>query len=163
MVRTLVTETTMPIRGPLNHIDLTITDPSRSIPFYAALFEVLGYERLRVDHPEFAGPTPRRASWLLRCGDGTCFGIEVRPAKASSRDRLHDRYAAGLHHLAFHAESVAAVDEIHAAMNAAGATVLDPPTDYSGQPAYADGYYAVFFADPDGIKLEVAYVPEMNP
>ena len=37
-----------------------------------------------------------------------------------------------------------------------GAAVLYPPTDY---PAYGDGYYAVFFADPDGIKLEFVYRP----
>ncbi len=36
------------------------------------------------------------------------------------------------------------------------ATVLDPPADY---PAYGNGYYAVFFADPDGIKLEFVYLP----
>jgi hypothetical protein len=37
-----------------------------------------------------------------------------------------------------------------------GATVLDPPADY---PTYGDGYYAVFFADPDGIKLEFVQLP----
>jgi NAD-dependent oxidoreductase involved in siderophore biosynthesis len=29
--------------------------------------------------------------------------------------------------------------------------VVDPPADY---PDYGDGYYAVFFTDPDGLKLE---------
>jgi len=44
-----------------------------------------------------------------------------------------------------------------------GATVLDPPTDYSNQPGYGAGYFAVFFEDPDGLKLEVAYIPPENP
>jgi hypothetical protein len=37
-----------------------------------------------------------------------------------------------------------------------GATILDPPADY---PRYGPGYYAVFFADPDGLKLEYVYKP----
>ena len=48
-------------------------------------------------------------------------------------------------------------------MQAAQARVLDPPTDYGGQPAYSKGYYAAFFADPDGIKLEVVFEPLSNP
>ncbi len=44
-----------------------------------------------------------------------------------------------------------------------GATVLDPPVDYSSQPGYSNGYFAVFFADPDGLKLEVVHVPQANP
>lgn len=35
-------------------------------------------------------------------------------------------------------------------------TVSDPPTEY---PDYGEGHYAVFFADPDGLKLEYAYTP----
>lgn len=64
---------------------------------------------------------------------------------------------------AFHAESRAVVERVYRAMLEVGATVLDPPADYSGQPGYDDSYYAVFFADPDGVKLEVAYIPSANP
>ena len=48
------------------------------------------------------------------------------------------------------------VDLLHELLLKIGATVLDPPADY---PAYGEGYYAVFFSDPDGIKLEFVYVP----
>ena len=41
--------------------------------------------------------------------------------------------------------------------------MLDPPVDYSGHPAYGPGYYAAFFADPDGVKLEVVHLPSQNP
>ena len=44
-------------------------------------------------------------------------------------------------------------------MPAVGAVVLDPPTDPTGQ----DHYFAVFFADPDDLKLEVAHIPQENP
>lgn len=153
----------MPVHGPLDHVDMTIRDPERSIPFYAAFFGALGYTRLTIDHPEFAGPRPQRAAWALRYPGGAAFGVEVRPARTGSRDTPVDRYAPGLHHMAFHAESRAAVDRVHAAVGEAGGRVLDAPRDYGGQPGYQEGYYAVFFADPDGIKLEVLHLPLTNP
>jgi catechol 2,3-dioxygenase-like lactoylglutathione lyase family enzyme len=153
----------VPVSGPLSHIDVSVGYPERSIPFYSAFFEALGYRRWNVPLPEWQGPNPTRATWGLKYSDGSRFGIELRPARAESRDRKYDRYEPGPHHLAFHAASREVVDRVHAAMLAVGATVLDPPTDYSGDPAYGEGYYAVFFADPDGIKLEVAYIPRENP
>ena len=36
--------------------------------------------------------------------------------------------------------------------------VLDPPAEYDYEP----GYYAVFFADPDGMKLELVHVPRRD-
>jgi len=38
----------------------------------------------------------------------------------------------------------------------APATILDSPADY---PEYAPGQHAVFFADPDGLKLEYVHTP----
>lgn len=152
----------MSTRGPLAHIDLSASDPDRSIPFYDALLSALGYRRLRVATPDFSGERPRRAAWFTGSEGAPVFCIEVRPASGERRSAAHDRYAPGLHHMAFHAESRDAVDEIHAAVRAAGGGVLDPPTDYSGQDGYSDGYYAVFFADPDGVKLEVVHEPLTN-
>lgn len=153
----------MPTRGLISHIDLSIGDPERSIPFYSALFGALGWTRFASEQPGFTGPHPSRAAWFTRYPSGAFFGIEVRPGRPESRERKHDRHAPGLHHLAFHAESREDVDAIHAAVEAAGGTVLDPPTDYGGQPGYGPGYYAAFFADPDGVKLEVVYEPLTNP
>jgi hypothetical protein len=48
-------------------------------------------------------------------------------------------------------------------MIAVGATVLDPPADYGGQTGYEEGYFAAFYADPDGVKLEVVHLPRDNP
>jgi len=45
----------------------------------------------------------------------------------------------------------------------AGGEVLDPPMNYAGHTGYGEYYYAAFFADPDGVKLEVCYVPAANP
>ena len=42
-----------------------------------------------------------------------------------------------------------------AKLQAMGAEITDPPAEYD----YLPGYYAVYFLDPDGIKLEVAHTP----
>ncbi len=153
----------MPIRGPLTHVDLSISDPDRSIPFYDALFRALGYERLEIPMADFQGAKPRRAAWQVRLAAGATFGIEVRPSSGPNRDRPNDRYAPGMHHMAFHAESAQDVNRVHEAMVAAGADVLDAPVDYTGQRGYSPGYHAAFYADPDGIKIEVAHIPDSNP
>lgn len=153
----------MPIGGPLSHIDISVGYPERAIPFYDALLTGLGYKRWRISAPEWSGENPSRATWGIRFGDGAVFGIEVRPAREASRDRRYDRYEPGPHHIAFHADSEAQVDRVHEAVCAVGGEVLDPPAEYGGQQGYGDQYYAVFFADPDGVKLEVCYVASTNP
>jgi len=153
----------MPTRGPLAHIDISVGYPEKSIPFYAAFLEALGYRRWSISNPDWQGEQPRRATWGTKHADGSRFDIEVRPARDESRDRKYDRYEPGPHHLAFHADSEEAVQRVHEAMQTVGAVVLDPPTQYGGQPGYGDAYYAAFYADPDGVKLEVAYIPGANP
>jgi catechol 2,3-dioxygenase-like lactoylglutathione lyase family enzyme len=76
--------------------------------------------------------------------------------QAAQRSRPHDRHAPGLHHLAFEAPSRHDVDRVYGQLRALHVQVLDAPAEY---PDYGPGYYAVFFADPDGIKLEYAFTP----
>jgi len=66
-----------------------------------------------------------------------------------------DRYALGLHHLAFDAPSREVVDAIAAWLAGEGAPIDGGP----GERGYSAGYYAVFFFDPDGLKLEVVHQP----
>ena len=79
--------------------------------------------------------------------------IGLKPARS---DRDHDRYSAGLHHLGWHAASRDDVDRLHALLVGMGARILDAPAEY---PAYGAGYDALFFADPDGLKLEFVHWP----
>ena len=64
----------------------------------------------------------------------------------------------GLHHVAWGVDSGEEVDRIYEVLQRIGAKVLDPPANY---PQYnnSGGYYAAFFADPDGLKLECVYTP----
>ena len=141
--------------GALAHIDLSVGYPERSIPFYDALLTALGYTRWRSAAAAWQEPHPTRAAWGIRYADGSSFGIDLRPARESSRDRKYDRFEPGPHHTAFRADDAATVDAVYEVMRSFGAKVLDRPADYGGQPGYGDDYYAVFFEDPDGYKLEV--------
>ena len=143
----------MAIRGALNHLDLTVADLERSVAFYDRFLTHLGFERLA------GSPDP---VWQMRFGSGTSFCIALQRARPGSRDNPHDRYAPGLHHVAFHAESREDVDRTYQFVNRLGVRILDPPAEYAG-PAYSEGYYAVFFTDPDGLKLEVVHEPRTNP
>lgn len=66
----------------------------------------------------------------------------------------------GLNHLAFRVATREDVDRFHEGFLRRWGT----PMLYGsprGFPEYTPGYYAVFFEDPDRLKLEVAHAPEL--
>jgi catechol 2,3-dioxygenase-like lactoylglutathione lyase family enzyme len=135
----------MPL-GQINHLALTVSDRNSSEPFYDHLLTFLGYQQ--VERTEVF-----TMWWAAGIG-----AILISSANPDTPNPVHDRYAPGLHHLAFTADNREQVDQLHAELVARGATILDPPAEY---PHYAPGYYAVFFADPDGIKLELVHMPNL--
>lgn len=137
------------MRGMVDHVDLTVAEPAASLAFYEA---VLGYMGFRI-----ARAHERGFDFERNAADGLTMSIGIMRAEREGRARRHDRYSPGLHHLALAAASRADVDGLHALLVRIGATVLDPPADY---PEYGQGYYAVFFADPDGLKLEFVHPPK---
>jgi catechol 2,3-dioxygenase-like lactoylglutathione lyase family enzyme len=136
-------------RGTIHHVDLTVTDPRVSAPLYDMVLSFLGYQRGKVSDD---GAT----EW--NHPDDAFLSIGIVKARGSNAGRKHDRYSPGLHHLAWGSDTREDVDALHEKLKAVGADILDPPADY---PQYNQGrgYYAVFFADPDGIKLEYAWTP----
>jgi glyoxylase I family protein len=90
--------------------------------------------------------------WYLT-GEGVT-PVSLRQAQSSSGP--YDRYALGLHHLAFAAESRELVDERLEWAAEMGLEIENEPQEWP----YIPGYYAGFFHDPDGLKLEIVYVPE---
>ena len=83
-------------------------------------------------------------------------GLGLRESQSESG--AYDRYRVGLHHLAFEAPSRAAVDERAAWLRTQGIELESEPQEYT----YIPGYYAVFFYDPDGLKLEIVHVPGLT-
>jgi len=133
----------MPLGG-INHLELSVTDLDRSAAFYDKVLGWMGYSRLPTHEQELI-------IWL-RPGVGA---IILNPADPDTANKVHDRYAPGFHHLAFDAENRQQVDAFHAMLVQEGIAVLDAPAEYD----YTPGYYAVFFSDPDGLKLELVHMP----
>lgn len=135
------------MRGAIHHIDLTVRDAHASRAFYEAVLGFMGY-RLSDTYP---------IGYDFDRTEGASFcSIGIRNASGPNATREHDRYTNGLHHLAWTADSRDDVDALHALLLRIGATVLDAPAAY---PKYGPTYYAVFFADPDGLKLEYVHKP----
>ena len=81
--------------------------------------------------------------------------LQLRESVSDARPEPYDRFGVGLHHLAFDAPSREAVDDRARWLREVGAEIESGPAAYG----YAPGYYAVFFYDPDGMKLEVVHKP----
>jgi glyoxylase I family protein len=140
------------MRGGIHHIDLTVKDAHASRAFYESVLGFMGY-KLSAGNPFSADETG--FDFDLRAGDGFC-SIGILSARGANASRAHDRYSPGLHHVAWNAESREDVDAMYAHLQSIGATILDAPAEY---PRYGPTYYAVFFADPDGLKLEYVHKP----
>jgi catechol 2,3-dioxygenase-like lactoylglutathione lyase family enzyme len=131
----------------VHHVDLVVSSIERSLPFYSELLGPLGFHRVGEVEGE-RGET----IWYLS-GPGTSIGL--REAQSESEPESYDRYRVGIHHIAFEAESRAMVDDRAAWVRTQAVDLESEPQEYAYQP----GYYAVFFYDPDGLKLEIVHVP----
>jgi lactoylglutathione lyase len=123
------------------HVGLNVSDLQRSTAFYREVFD---FELLRESVED-----GRRFAFL---GAGGTPGLTLWQ-QAGGR---FDRGRPGLHHLAFEVGSAAELEALEARVRASGARLL-----YDGIVPHAEGASsgAVFFEDPDGIRLEV-YSPE---
>jgi glyoxylase I family protein len=133
----------------IDHLDLVVTSLERSLDFYRGLLGPLGYVR----ESEIEGERGERVVYLGRAGALGSIGLRER--RSDSNAAPYDRYDVGLHHLAFVASSREVVDERAAWLREQGATIESGPEEYG----YTPGYYAVFFYDPDGLKLELLHRP----
>lgn len=125
------------------HIQLTVSDPDRCVPFWERLCHFLEMKTLI------------KGEGIVYC-IGSRTGILVRGAPPEKRGERFDQNRAGLHHLCFRARSREDVDAIHRfAADELGASIVHPPEEGS----FASGYYSVLFEDPDGIRVEANHVP----
>ena len=139
----------MPAKG-IHHVDLAVTDVARSLEFYVALLEPLGWSEF-ARYPTYRGT--EEVVYLSAFGTGADLGL--RPADGGR----HDYYNVGIEHLAFEAASRDEVDAAHERCLARGDRVHHPPEEDRDIP----GYYAVFVFDPDGIRIEVFCWPDGRP
>jgi catechol 2,3-dioxygenase-like lactoylglutathione lyase family enzyme len=123
----------------VDHIYVAVTDIDRSERFYDAVMKVLGFRK---------GTTPIANQRHLHYFNPVTQ-YTIRPARTGTPP--HDPYTAGLHHLCFRVASPADVEAAARALRQGGIEATEPRL----YPEYAPDYYATFFSDPDGIRLEV--------
>jgi catechol 2,3-dioxygenase-like lactoylglutathione lyase family enzyme len=135
----------------VDHLDLVVTDLERSLEFYTGLLEPLGFTRTS----EIEGERGERVVYIGGVGVPS---VSLRERQSDSHPTPYDRYAVGIHHLAFVASSREQVDERAAWLRDRGAEIESEPREYD----YTPQHYAVFFYDPDGIKLEIVHRPQTD-
>lgn len=121
----------------IDHLVLSVSDFGRSREFYRKVLGFLGFD-LRYDYSGAAGfHNGKTRLWIME-------------ADEDGRKHKHRKGDIGFHHYAFELRSRADVDALGAFLNENEVTITDPPDTYNGD----DKYYAVFFEDPDGMRLE---------
>jgi len=124
------------------HIQLTVRNPERGIPFWEELCHFLQMKTLI------------KSDDTVYC-IGSRTGILVRAVPSGGDTSAFDQLRPGLHHFCLRARNREDVDAIHRRAVELGAKVVHEPEESN----FAPGYYSVLFEDPDGIRVEVNYVP----
>jgi catechol 2,3-dioxygenase-like lactoylglutathione lyase family enzyme len=124
------------------HVILRVNDVAACVAFYDRLMPFLGL------HAVF-----RTEEFVYYVGGRTALGI--RRAEAEHAALSHVETAPGIDHLCFRARSREDVEAVHSLLLEIGADMVRPPEDGP----WAPGYYSLSFRDPEGIRLEVNYVP----
>jgi catechol 2,3-dioxygenase-like lactoylglutathione lyase family enzyme len=125
------------------HIQLTVDNPARCLPFWEKLCHFFEMQTLI-----------QNENTLYCIGSRT--GILVRGAPAARHGGPFDQLRAGLHHFCLRARSREDVDAVERFAEEIGAKIVHPAEEGS---RFAPGYYSVLFEDPEGIRVEVNYVP----
>ncbi len=131
----------MEING-VAHIFVTAGDFARARAFYKQLLPFMGLREVM-----------DAAATYYCVGGRTGFAV-----RAPSPSHVGERFVqgrVGLHHICFRARSREDVDEAHEFLKSIGAVIVHGPQDDD----YAPGYYSVLFEDPDGVRLEINFVP----
>jgi len=119
----------------IDHISLRVGDFAKSKAFYSKLMPFLGFKVLD-EYPDAIGWTNGKTR------------LWIGQAEEKGKKHKHRIGDIGFHHYAFQLASRKDVDALQDFVKKLGAKIVDPADEY-----YED-YYAVFFLDPDGMKLE---------
>ncbi len=127
------------VAGQLHHVEVNVSDLRRSTKFWGWFLELLGYRPYQ--------KWSKGRSWRL----GNTYLVLVQTEKKFLAVTYH-RGRVGLNHLAFHANSRGHVDEVTRRLERKGVRILYPE---SHPHAGGKEHYAVYFEDPDRIKVEL--------
>lgn len=127
------------MKGTLHHIELYVSNLQESKKFWSWFLQELGYDEFQ----QWDGGISYKLNDTY---------IVFVQANEKYLDIPYHRKRVGLNHLAFHAESRAEVDQMKEKLKEKDITIL-----YEDQYPFAGGpnYYALYFEDPDRIKVEL--------
>jgi catechol 2,3-dioxygenase-like lactoylglutathione lyase family enzyme len=126
----------------LAHVILTVSDWEKARAFYAELLPFLGMRKVYDGN-----------NFLYHVGGRTALGIQ-RCASEHEGERFAQNRV-GIHHLCLRARSREDVDRVADKLRSMGAHIDRGPLEGD----WAPGYYFLVFEDPDGIRLEVNFIP----
>ncbi len=124
------------------HFVLTVSQFEAARDFYCDLLPFLGLKKVYDGN-----------NFVYHVGGRTALGIQ-RCAEEFEGERFVQNRV-GLHHVCLRARTREDVDAIAAKLKEMGAFIDRGPVEAN----WAPGYYYIVFEDPDGIRLEVNFVP----
>jgi catechol 2,3-dioxygenase-like lactoylglutathione lyase family enzyme len=128
----------------INHVATMTADLDRYLAFYEAIFgaEVIAITEAREDHPRMA---------VVNMGGGSALNVFEVPAESILGDRAKMGGRGPIDHYALAVESEEKLREVRDRLVAVGAS----PGEIT---RFGPALHSVFFRDPDGAELEVAYL-----
>ncbi len=124
------------------HVILTVSSWDKARAFYRELLPALGLRKVYDGN-----------NFLYHVGGRTALGIQRCAPEHEGQRFVQNRI--GLHHLCLRARTREDVDAIGAKLKSMGAVIDRGPVEGN----FAPGYYYIVFEDPDGIRLEVNFIP----
>ena len=136
------------MKATISHIGINLSNSVESFQLWKGLFNYLDFKILGEEPEHFDA------------SDGQSYLCVSVTGEKYKSDGFH-RKRTGLNHLAFRVSSSQQVDEFVANF-LIPRNILPLYGGAKAYPQYVDGYYAVYFEDPDRIKVEIVYEPELS-
>ncbi|MBU0470386.1 MAG: VOC family protein [Nanoarchaeota archaeon] len=129
---------------PGGHFVLTVKDLKKSSQWYKEILGWLDYQVVFEDERN------------VYFGNKDVPGhIAIFQGHKEFEKDTFNRYRVGFHHLALKVKNKETVDEFYRFLKLKKVKITEEPKNY---PEYGDEmYYAIFFSDPDGLRLEIFY------
>ena len=124
------------------HVILTVSQWDKARSFYGELLPFLGMTKVYDGN-----------NFLYHVGGRTALGIQRCAPEHEGERFVQNRV--GMHHMCFRARSREDIDKVAEKLRDMGAFIDRGPIEGD----FAPGYYYIVFEDPDGIRLEVNFVP----
>lgn len=134
----------------IDHIQITVKDLKKAGQFYDKLMPLLGFDL----NKKSKGKVPAHEFEVIEYIHPDLIIGFNSPREVFKNELVHRRKPGAVHHLAFRASSQQEVDSLYESIKSLDTTWLAAPQYY---PQHGESYYALFFKDPDGIKLEVVF------